>query len=282
MDNASRDDTVARVAAGHPDVQVVHAGGNLGWAAGNALGVGRALQLDAAYVVLINPDVLVPPGWLTVAVAAMDARPALALMDFDLLSGREGAHPGQMIADERRTEPQVRSVDGASGAALMVRASALPVIGLPDPDYFLYCEDIDWSWRTLDTGLEVGRLDLLLWHASEGSSGTDTPSRRLLRSWLSFRNSLRLYLKHRPAQAPGWIKSMFIYACSPTPHEEDIMNRLRPFGPVRNSLMVVAAIGWNLFHLPSTLLARRRERKQTARGWPVPSGRISFRRSTGL
>ena len=267
VDNASQDDTVARVAARHPDVEVVRAPGNLGWAAGNALGVRRALELGAAYVVLLNPDVLMPPGWLVAAVAAMEARPALALMDFELRSGREGALPGVVTSAPLAAAPRVHLVEGASGAALVVRARALPVIGLPDPGYFLYCEDVDWSWRTRADGLEVGRLEIRLWHASEGSSG-DADSRRLLRSWLSFRNSLRLYLKHQPGRAPGWIKSMFIYACSPTPPAEDIMNRLRPFGPVRNALLVVGAIGWNLLHLPATLLTRRRERRWTARGWP--------------
>lgn len=271
VDNASTDDTVARVRAGHPRVAVVPAGGNLGWSGGNALGIRWALEQGADYLVLLNPDVLVPPGWLDAAIPALQARPALALMDFELKSGREGAVAAEVTALPGPGRGSVRPVEGASGAALVVRASALPVIGLPDPRYFLYCEDVDWSWRTRSAGLEVGRLDVPLWHASEGSSG-DRQSRKLLRSWLSFRNSLRLYLKHRPRQAAGWIKSMFIYACSPEPPEEDIMNRFRPFGPVRNALLVVAAIGWNALHLPATLWTRWRERRWTAAGWPLTKG----------
>ena len=268
VDNASTDDTVARVRARHPDVAVVRAPANLGWSGGNALGIRWALERGADYVVLLNPDVLVPPGWLAAAVRAMESRPALALMDFELASGREGAEARAVTSASTPADAPVRLVEGASGAALVVRAAALPVIGLPDPDYFLYCEDVDWSWRTAAAGWEVGRLGVPLWHASEGSSG-DRDARRLLRSWLSFRNSLRLYLKHRPGQAAGWIKSMFIYACSPTPPTEDILNRFRPFGPVRNALLVLAAIGWNALHLPATLLTRRRERRWSARGWPL-------------
>ena len=268
VDNASTDDTVARVRAGHPAVAVIDAPANLGWAGGNALGIRWALERGADYLVLLNPDVLVPPGWLRPAVAALEARPGVALMDFELASGREGARSAAVTGSAVPAQPTVRAVEGASGAALVVRASALPVIGLPDPDYFLYCEDVDWSWRTAAAGLEVARLGVPLWHASEGSSG-DRDARRLLRSWLSFRNSLRLYLKHRPAQAAGWIKSMFIYACSSKPPDEDIMNRFRPFGPVRNALLVLGAIGWNALHLPATLLTRRRERRWSARGWPL-------------
>lgn len=275
VDNASTDDTVARVWASHPAVAALRAPANLGWSGGNALGIRWALERGADYLVLLNPDVLVPPRWLDVGVAAMEARPALALMDFELKSGREGAVAERITALPTAAIPAVRPVEGASGAALLVRASALPRIGLPDPDYFLYCEDVDWSWRALGEGFEVGRLDVALWHASEGSSG-DRASRKLMRSWLSFRNSLRMYLKHRPRQAAGWIKSMFIYACSPTPPDEDILNRFRPFGPVRNALLVVGAIGWNVLHLPATLRARRRERRWSAEGWPLRDGARSL------
>ena len=267
VDNASGDDTLERVRRGHPGVDTIAAPGNLGWAGGNALGVRHALASGADYVVLLNPDVLVPPGWLDAAMRAMEARPRLALMDFELKSGREGARPDEVMGAPAAGHA-VRPVEGASGAALVVRAAALREIGLPDPDYFLYCEDVDWSWRTLAAGWEVGRIDLPLWHASEGSS-PESPELNLLRSWLSFRNTLRMYLKLRPRRALGWIRSLFIYACSPDPPAEDILNRFRPFGPVRNALMVVGAVAWNVVHLPETLRARQREREWTARGWPL-------------
>jgi GT2 family glycosyltransferase len=268
VDNVSRDGTLERVRREHPDVDAIAAPSNLGWAGGNALGIRHALAEGADYIVLLNPDVLVSPGWLDAAVRAMEARPTMALLDFELLSGREGALPEEATSGAAFGEPRVSPVEGASGAALVVRAAALPVIGLPDPDYFLYCEDIDWSWRTLAAGLEVGRLSLPLWHASEGSS-PDSAELRLRRSWLSFRNSLRLYLKHRPRQALGWIRSLFIYACSANPPDEDILNRFRPFGPVRNALVVLAAVAWNVLHLPETLRTRQREREWTAQGWPL-------------
>ena len=68
-------------------------------------------------------------------------------MAFEPASGREGADPGAVVRGAPDGAPAVRRVEGASGAALVVRAAALPEIGLPDPDYFLYCEDVDWSWR---------------------------------------------------------------------------------------------------------------------------------------
>lgn len=274
VDNASGDDTLARVRAEHPAVETIAAPANLGWAAGNALGVRRALEGGADYVVLLNPDVLVPPAWLDAALRAMAMRPRLALMDFELRSGREGADPAEVMraassaGGSAHAHAAVHPVEGASGAALVVRAAALPEIGLPDPAYFLYCEDLDWSWRTLDAGWEVGRLAYPLWHASEGSS-PESPELRLRRSWLSIRNSLRLYVKLRPRRALGWIRSLFIYGCSATPPREDILMRLRPFGPVRNAAIVLGAVAWNLLHLPETVRARQREKEWTARGWPL-------------
>jgi len=268
VDNASGDDVLERVRAEHPGVDTIAAQENLGWAGGNALGIRHALARGADYVVLLNPDVLVPPRWLDAALRAMEARPRLALMDFELRSGREGALPADVMAEASTAAPAVRPVEGASGAALVVRVAALREIGLPDPDYFLYCEDVDWSWRTLAAGWEVARIDVPLWHASEGSS-PDSPELRLRRSWLSFRNSLRMYLKLRPRQALGWIRSLFIYACSANPPDEDILNRFRPFGPVRNALVVMGAVAWNLVHLPETLRVRQREKQWTDEGWPL-------------
>ena len=180
VDNASHDGTLEQVRRAHPEVDMIAAPANLGWAAGNALGIRHALACGADYIALLNPDVLVPSHWLDEAVSALEARPRLALLDFELASGREGARSAEVM-EATAAEPPVRPVEGASGAALVVRASALPAIGLPDPDYFLYCEDIDWSWRAHAAGWEVGRLGLPLWHASEGSSPR-SPELRLARS----------------------------------------------------------------------------------------------------
>jgi hypothetical protein len=74
IDNASHDDSVAQVRAQFPWVRVLALSRNLGFAGGNNAGI-RAT--DAPYVVLLNNDTAVEPGWLMPLVAAAQADPAV-------------------------------------------------------------------------------------------------------------------------------------------------------------------------------------------------------------
>lgn len=73
VDNASTDGSVEFVRERFPEVRVVEAGSNLGFAGGCNLGI-RATRSD--YVALVNNDTVVEPGWLCslVEVAASDPR----------------------------------------------------------------------------------------------------------------------------------------------------------------------------------------------------------------
>src|SRR5512142_322044 len=53
VDNGSRDATVARMREGYPEVCVIETGANLGFAAGNNVGIERALGDGAEFVYLL-------------------------------------------------------------------------------------------------------------------------------------------------------------------------------------------------------------------------------------
>ncbi|MDP7072818.1 MAG: glycosyltransferase family 2 protein, partial [Candidatus Marinimicrobia bacterium] len=61
VDNASEDESVAYVNKRYPEVKIIEAGGNIGYSAGNNLGIKHA---DSEFVLLLNNDVEVTPGWL--------------------------------------------------------------------------------------------------------------------------------------------------------------------------------------------------------------------------
>jgi GT2 family glycosyltransferase len=79
VDNASTDGVAARVRREQPDVVVVEAGANLGFAGGVNLGVRNAG--DSAYIGLLNPDATVDPGWLSALVATLEADPGLGAVN---------------------------------------------------------------------------------------------------------------------------------------------------------------------------------------------------------
>jgi GT2 family glycosyltransferase len=75
VDNASSDGSATAVRERFPDVRVVEAGRNLGYAAGANLALVELAQLE--YIALLNNDTVVEPGWLEPLVAALDEDPGL-------------------------------------------------------------------------------------------------------------------------------------------------------------------------------------------------------------
>ena len=59
VDNGSSDDSVKAIQKEFPEVVVLEAGENLGYAGGNNFGIQHALQNNADYILLLNNDVVV-------------------------------------------------------------------------------------------------------------------------------------------------------------------------------------------------------------------------------
>ena len=64
VDNASTDDSLKIMEDHFPEFEVFRAESNLGFSEGNNIGIRKALDESADYVVLLNPDTRVTPGWL--------------------------------------------------------------------------------------------------------------------------------------------------------------------------------------------------------------------------
>lgn len=77
VDNASADGSVERLRQRHPEVRVIASDVNLGFGRGNNLGVDHA---RGAFLALVNPDVVLPPGSLSSLVAFLRERPQVGLV----------------------------------------------------------------------------------------------------------------------------------------------------------------------------------------------------------
>lgn len=75
VDNGSTDGSVEAIRERFPDVRIIEAGANLGFAGGNNLALRELDGVD--YVALLNNDAFVEPGWLEPLVAALEADPRL-------------------------------------------------------------------------------------------------------------------------------------------------------------------------------------------------------------
>lgn len=165
VDNASTDDTVAQVEK--RGVEVVVNAHNQGYSAAHNLAISRT-QSD--YVLTLNPDVLLAPGYLATMVAILDDNPILGSAAGLLLRVEKlGETPqwidstGLLMSRSRRqllrdsgdpvakTPMQSDAVFGPDGAAAIYRRAMLEDIAINgevfDEDFFMHKEDVDICWR---------------------------------------------------------------------------------------------------------------------------------------
>lgn len=203
VDNGSRDGSVERMARAFPDVRVVRAPGNVGYARGANLGIGAT---RAPIVAVLNPDTRVEPGTAAALVERLEQRPLLAACGpriknpdgSDYPSARANpslltaamhgllarVRPGNRFTrryHQRDADPSVaRPVDWCSGAAMWLRRDALDDVGGWDERYYMFFEDVDLCLRLRAAGWDIEYQPAgVVWH-EVGVSRARRPYRMLL------------------------------------------------------------------------------------------------------
>lgn len=167
VDNGSTDGSVEKVRDQFPQVTLLQSTRNDGFAAGNNLAL---RQLNTPFAVLVNPDVVVAPGWLRALIGAMQNDPAIGIAGCKLTYPGDNLlqHAGGVITrpqalphhyglrePDKGQHDTLRDVDYVIGAALAMRRDVLEDVGLLDEGYFLYFEEADWCTRTRRAGYRV-------------------------------------------------------------------------------------------------------------------------------
>jgi GT2 family glycosyltransferase len=162
VDNASTDGSADWLAARFPQVQLLRAPRNLGFAAGNNLGI-RAARGE--FIAALNNDTELEPDYLECLIAPM-ADPAVGacaplMLEFDrrdridaagIRIDRAGLAWNLGAGQPAASVQAEREVWGACAGAALYRLSMLDAIGLFDPDYFGFYEDVDLAWRAQRAG----------------------------------------------------------------------------------------------------------------------------------
>lgn len=176
VDNASGDDTVARLRAEVPEVTVIESGENRGFGAANNLGMSELVgDLPAAdFFLLINTDAFVSAGTVDALVRRMAAEPGLGVCGPKLrnqdgtlqrscfgfptprLAWLENLGLGRWAPGNRVSHEAPARVDFVSGACMLVRRTAYEATGGFDEDFFMYSEETDWQRRMTDSGWGIG------------------------------------------------------------------------------------------------------------------------------
>ena len=195
VDNGSRDGSVQMVEAEFPHIKLTKSPENLGFGLANNLAIEQA---RGRYLVLINSDAFFSPGSLALAIRHMDETPR-AGAGGAYLSGRDGTwqpsgrgfpslvrdlivHTGlgdgfprsKVFGRMNRTCDDLNVpavVDWIVGAFVILRREALEQVGLFDPAFFLYYEEVDLCLRLRNAGWQCWYWpDLLITHVGGESS----------------------------------------------------------------------------------------------------------------
>jgi GT2 family glycosyltransferase len=171
VDNGSVDGSVEAVCERFPWADVIALPENIGFAAGNNVGLRRA---KGRHSVLLNSDTVVLPDALERCVRYLDAHPEVGVVGPQLLNpdrSRQNCihnYPSYVtelvpkglleklfprrFPSKRYDHPGPIPVEAVLGACLFVRREVLEDVGLMPEDYFFFLEETDWCFRIAEAG----------------------------------------------------------------------------------------------------------------------------------
>jgi N-acetylglucosaminyl-diphospho-decaprenol L-rhamnosyltransferase len=242
VDNNSSDASAAMVREMFPQVHLIERQVNSGYAYANNLGL-RAVGFDASqvsnadyprYLLLLNPDTIVPPFALREMLAFMEAHPEagaagprLVLPNGELDRACRRSFPTPEVAFYRLIglsflfprsrrfgrynlgylDPsETTEVDSVVGAFMMARGKAVQQAGLLDENFFMYGEDLDWAKRIKDAGWKVYYHSEVVVHHVKRAASRHSP-----RAQIEFNRAMRIfYDKHYVHQTPWWLHGLVV------------------------------------------------------------------------
>lgn len=218
IDNASKDESVAKIKEEFPKVALIENQTNLGFTGGSNEGMRVALKNGGDFVLLLNNDTIVHPDLVKRLVEAFDSDSVGAVVpkiyfeegyefhkdrykerekgkviwyaggkiDWDNLIGENiGVDEVDQGQFDVREETEL-----ATGCCFMLRAELLSKVGLFDDRYYLYYEDADLSERIKKAGFKIIYTPAaIVWHKnaeSSGGSGSDLQDYYITRNRLLF------------------------------------------------------------------------------------------------
>jgi GT2 family glycosyltransferase len=182
VDNASSDGSVDVIRREFPSVELIANEANLGFAGGNNVGIKKALEGGAGYVLLLNNDTIVEPDFLAGMVDVAESDDSIGMVGPKIcyfadpskiwaIGGSVNMYTGRIgnmndKADQSLFHGTVY-VNYVTGCALLARSEVVKKIGVLDEDYFLYFEDTDWNMRARNAGYRaVIDCDVRILHKS--------------------------------------------------------------------------------------------------------------------
>ena len=165
VDNASKDQSHIRCKEKFDVIKLIENKENFGYCEGNNVGL---RQVKGEYVVILNPDTIVSPNWITELIKGYKKNgeglyqpKILSLYEKNVIQST-----GNMLhifgfgfardkgVKDMQQKKEIEQIGYASGTCLFTSQGVLKKTGLLDSFLFLYHDDLDLGWRAAQIGIK--------------------------------------------------------------------------------------------------------------------------------
>ena len=208
VDNHSSDGLASAISS-DKKVVFIQNSDNLGYTGGNNVGIKKALEDEADFIFILNPDTTVEPKAVKNLVAELSTEGVGIVGPKILFSDRKtiwyagghldlanvlGGHRGVDEKDSGQYD-QIEETENVTGGAMMVKREVFEKIGLFDDRYFLYYEDSDFCFRARKAGFRLMYVPTaVVYHDNARSTGLGSP----LQDYFITRNRMLFASKFLP------------------------------------------------------------------------------------
>lgn len=228
IDNGSFDSSLAMIKKNFPKVKIIENNKNLGFAAGNNIGIRHAFKRGADAFILLNQDTIVEKDFLEpllrnqadiVGPVIKFKRRGKWIYDYggkiNWLIGRTSHQESLTYINSARLPRRLnfQNPDYISGCAMLIKRPVFEKVGLLDERFFLYFEDADFCQRAKKAGFKIGvEPKAIIFHKLiEGKEKSFFQIYHLMRSNLIFINRYISFWKSPLAYLYWWTFSVKMF-----------------------------------------------------------------------
>lgn len=238
VDNASNDGSLEMIKNDFPKIKLITNHQNYGFAKGNNIGIKEA---KGKYILLLNSDTVVEKDTLPMMVKFMEDNPmvGVATCRVELSDGTldPACHRGfptpwasltyflgleklfpksKLFAQYHQTYKNLNKaheIDSPTGAFYLIRREVIEQVGLLDEDYFMYGEDLDWSYRIKKAGWKIMYApDVKITHFKKQSGQANVDPLEQKKATDYFYQTMKLfYQKHYQDKYPFFVNWLMIW-----------------------------------------------------------------------
>ncbi len=258
VDNGSTDGSVKMISEEFPTVRLIISPLNLGFAGACNLGIKAS---KGQLIALFNSDAIADPYWLSELVDCIskedDVAMASGLIFYETPSDvlwSAGARidgitgmPYHIGRGERlHSRVNIEDADYLPGCAIIFSRTMIKKIGFLDEGYFLYGDEVDWTFRAKRLGYKIKlNPNALVWHKAS-TTRRRNPSKGY---YHLVRGYFRIYLKQFPLK---YLVTSFFFQLVMFPIFEALLFRTSPLYFVQRAKAFV----WNMKNLKEIIIER--------------------------